>query len=75
MDFQAQRQSSAFKNARGFATIEQNNYRFLVRGQKWLDSALEERIFYIIAVITTIFYLSKYKRLKIVRSELITTIM
>ena len=38
-------------------------------------SAKAVRIFYIIAVITTVFYLSKIRALKTVRSGLITTIM
>ena len=57
------------------AAIEHYKLTFVVRGQKWLVSAGEERIFYIIAVITTVFYLSKITALKTVRSGLITTIM
>jgi len=59
----------------GALAYEVNIKSIVVRWQKRWQKALEERIFYIIAVITTIFKQLKYKRLKIVRSELITSIM
>lgn len=64
-----------FKMTATNAAIEHYKSTFVVRGQKWLVTAWEERIFYIIAVITTVFKPLKINTLKTVRSELITTIM